>query len=177
MKKESALPDRPYGNLKGSKWALTALIRMKTTVAKTLANRPSAWQVTLPGFLPCAFIRKPLIFKGFRAVIALPGSRKNLARKKKHADFGSSTGRHLWAVRPAEGARVPTRTPTIFHGSETAHLDNRLPCGVESHGLLDTVSHFFFYTPKDISISSQPAWSSDRMLLYSFPAVSSQLLL
>ena len=177
MKKESALPDRPYGNLKGSKWALTALIRMKTTVAKTLANRSSAWQVTLPGFLPDVISGKPLIFKGFLAVIAPLGSKKSLARKKKHADFGSSSGRHLWAVRPAEGARVPTRTPTIFHGSETAHIDNRLPCGAESHGLLDTVSHFFFYTPKDISISSQPAWSSDRMSLYSFPTVSWQLQL
>ena len=164
MKKESALPDRPYGNLKGSKWALTALIRMKTTVAKTLANRPSAWQVTLPGFLPCAFIRKPLIFKGFRAVIALPGSRKNLARKKKHADFGSSTGRHLWAVRPAEGARVPTRTPTIFHGSETAHLDNCLPCGAENPMILMGSFRFIFYTRMNIPISAQtPIVSQHRV--------------
>ena len=175
MKKESALPDRPYGNLKGSKWALTALIRMKTTVAKTLANRSSAWQVTLPGFLPCVFIRKPLIFKGFRAVDALLGSKKSLARKKKHAFFGPSTGRPLWAVHPAEGARVPTRTPTVFYGSETAHLDNRLPCGAESYGLLDTASHFFFYTSKNRSISSQPAWSTCRMPLYLSPTVSSLL--
>ena len=110
MKKESALPDRPYGNLKGSKWALTALIRMKTTVAKTLANRPSAWQVTLPGFLPCVFIRKPLIFKGFRAVDALLGSKKSLARKKKHAGF--------WALNRAAsmGRCIRQRGPEYLLG-------------------------------------------------------------
>ena len=64
MKKESALPDRPYGNLKGSKWALTALIRMKTTVAKTLANRSSAWQVTSPGFFAKRDDRKTVDFQG-----------------------------------------------------------------------------------------------------------------
>ena len=56
-------------------------------MAKTLANRVPAWQVTLPGFLPGVFIRKTLIFKGFRAVDALLGSKKSLARKKKHAGF------------------------------------------------------------------------------------------
>ena len=83
---------------------------------------------------------------------------KKLGKKKEARGFlGPQQGGLYGAVHPSEGARVPTRTPTIFHGSETAHLDNRLPCGAESHGLLDTVSHFFFYTMNNISISSQPA--------------------
>jgi len=54
--------------------------KQQKTEGKTLANRHSAWQMTLPGFLPGMFIWNPLIFKGLWAVIALPGSRKSLAR-------------------------------------------------------------------------------------------------
>ena len=61
--------------------------KQEKTEGKTLANRPSAWQVTLPGFLPGVISGNPLIFKGFWVVVALLGSKKSLARKKKHADF------------------------------------------------------------------------------------------
>jgi len=37
---------------------------MKTTVAKTLANRSSAWQVTSPGFFAKRDDRKTVDFQG-----------------------------------------------------------------------------------------------------------------
>ena len=43
--------------------------------------------MTLPGFLPGVISGNPLIFKGFWVVVALLGSKKSLARKKKHAVF------------------------------------------------------------------------------------------
>ena len=76
--------------------------------------------------------------------------KKNEARGFLGRDRAASMGLCV----QQRGARVPTRTPTIFHGIETARLDNLLPCGAESYGLLDTVSHFFFYKRKNRAMAT-----------------------
>ena len=95
--------------------------------------------------------RKPCASKVFGLFFQL--LLKSLARKNKRAVFGPSTGRPLWGgMSSREGVRVATQTPTEFHGFETAHLDNRLPCGAENQ--LREVGHFFFCTRESIFIAS-----------------------
>ena len=106
---------------------------MKTT-AKTLAKRTSAWQTSLPGFLPGVFIRKSLIFKGFRAVDALLGSKKAWQDKRITRVLGPSTGRSLWAVCPAKGPEYLLGPPAYFTDLKQHTSITAFPAGLSATG-------------------------------------------